>query len=153
MCISTKKNLMMTKKSYLYDRFFVSNWIFTTQNVKIVGNSRFLSKFLKFKVFFCLYCQIPFFSRFPGKTATLCKIKNKWSTLIQKKVTRKLLDSTNKNCHMDLEIWVYWKLKKYFGLKIHTGTDLKVHKKTSWSLSCISDQLKIRIILNNIHFV
>ena len=31
----------MTKKSYLYDRFFVSNQNFTTDNVKIIKNSRF----------------------------------------------------------------------------------------------------------------
>ena len=29
----------MTKKSYLYDRFFVSNQNFTTEDVKIIKNS------------------------------------------------------------------------------------------------------------------
>ena len=63
----------MTKKIYLYDRFFVSNQNFTTEHVKIVKNSRFFvqnSRF--FNVFFknsqipdsfCLHCQIPGFSR------------------------------------------------------------------------------------------
>ena len=39
-----KKNLMMTKDFYLYDRIFESNQNFTTEHVKIVkvpGFSRF----------------------------------------------------------------------------------------------------------------
>ena len=32
---------MMTEKSYLYDRIFLSNRNFTTNNVKIVKHSRF----------------------------------------------------------------------------------------------------------------
>ena len=71
----------MTKKSYLYDRFFVSNRNFTTDYVKNIKNSRFydqISRFFHvfFKVFqipgyFCLNCRSPGFSRFPGKVATL----------------------------------------------------------------------------------
>ena len=38
----------MAKKSYLYDRFFMSSSIFTTEHIKIVRNSRFFSKLLKF---------------------------------------------------------------------------------------------------------
>ena len=62
-----KKNFM-TKKSYLYDKLFVSNENFTTENVKIIKNSRFFSKFLKFQDFpgyLCLNC------RTLGKVATL----------------------------------------------------------------------------------
>ena len=44
---------MMTKKSYLYDKFFVSSQNFTTKHVKIVKNSRL----------FCLNSQIPGFSK------------------------------------------------------------------------------------------
>ena len=46
--------------------------------IKIPGFSRFFSKYLKFQVlpgYFCLNCQIPEFSRFPGKVATLCVTK------------------------------------------------------------------------------
>ena len=42
---------MMTKESYLYDRFFVSNRNFTTEHAKNI--------------------QTLGFSRFPGKVATL----------------------------------------------------------------------------------
>ena len=31
----------MTKKSYLYDKFFVSNQNFITDNIKIIKNSSF----------------------------------------------------------------------------------------------------------------
>ena len=59
---------MMTKKSYLYDRFFVSNLNFSTENVKIINIPGFL---IKIPGYFCLNCRIPGFSRFPGKVATL----------------------------------------------------------------------------------
>ena len=66
MCFLIKKIFDDDKKYYLYDRFFVSNRNFTTENVKIFlnswffhQNSRFFSKYLKFQVF-------------PGKVATLC---------------------------------------------------------------------------------
>ena len=36
-----KEIVMMTKKFYLYDRFFVSNQDFTTKHIKNVKNSRF----------------------------------------------------------------------------------------------------------------
>ena len=48
--------------------------------IKIPGFSRFFSKFLKFQVFpgyVCLNCRIPGYSRFPGKVATLSRIKSK----------------------------------------------------------------------------
>ena len=52
----------MTKKVYLYDRFFVSNRNFTVEHAKIQGFTRFFfSKFLKFQVYsglLCLNCQI-----------------------------------------------------------------------------------------------
>ena len=52
---------MLTKISYLYDRFFVSYQNFTTEHVKVVKNSRFFSdfcsKFLKFQDL-DLACQI-----------------------------------------------------------------------------------------------
>ena len=51
----------MTKIFDLYGRFFESNRNFTTEHVKIVKIPRF----------FCLNCQIPCFSKFPGKVATL----------------------------------------------------------------------------------
>ena len=67
---------MMSKKFYLYDRFFESNQSFTTEHVKIVKIPGFFSDFcLEFQVFFkvsqipgyfCLNCRIP------GKKATLC---------------------------------------------------------------------------------
>ena len=42
---------MIEKKSYSYDRFFVSNQSFTTEHVKIVENYMFFfSKFLEFQV-------------------------------------------------------------------------------------------------------
>ena len=51
----------MTKKSYLYDRFLVSNRNFTTDNIKIIKNSRFFQVLgSKFQVF-------------QGKVATLLK--------------------------------------------------------------------------------
>ena len=62
-----KKKFDEDKKKYQLDRFFVSKLNFTTKSVKIVENSRF------FQVFFYLNCQIPGFSRFPGKVATLSK--------------------------------------------------------------------------------
>ena len=46
-----KNFLMMTKKNYLYDRFFVSNLNFTTEHVKLLKFQVFFSKFLKFQVF------------------------------------------------------------------------------------------------------
>ena len=53
------KFLMMTKNVYLYDRFFDSNQIFTTEHVKIVKIPGFYSDFCsKFQVF-------------PGEVATL----------------------------------------------------------------------------------
>ena len=55
-----KKNLMMTKVIYLYDRFLESNRNFMTEHVKIV----------KIPDFFCLNCQFP---DFPGKVTTLNK--------------------------------------------------------------------------------
>ena len=74
----------MSKKICLYERFLVTKRNFTTKLVKIVKisgflkifvqNSRFFSKSLKFEVFpgfFCLNCQIPGFSRFPGFLAIL----------------------------------------------------------------------------------
>ena len=57
-----KKNSDDDKKSYLFDRFFVSNQNFTTENVKVIKDS--FSKFLKFQVF-------------PGKVATLISRLNK----------------------------------------------------------------------------
>ena len=66
---------MITKKSYLYERFFVSSRNFTTEYVEIVKNSRFFkvlcSKFNVFLGYFCLNCQILGFSMFPVKMATL----------------------------------------------------------------------------------
>ena len=51
----------MTKFFYLYDRIFESNRSFTTEHVKIIN----------IPGFFSLNCQIPGFSRIPGKVATL----------------------------------------------------------------------------------
>ena len=59
----------MTKNSY--DRFFVSNLNFSTENVKIIKNSRFIFKISQIPGYFCTNCRIPGFSRFPGKMATL----------------------------------------------------------------------------------
>ena len=62
---------MMTKIFFFYNRIFESNQNFTTEHVKIVKISGFFSDFcLKFQVFFKT-SQIPDFSRFPGKVATL----------------------------------------------------------------------------------
>ena len=36
-----KKDVVITEKSYLYDRVFVLNWNFTADKVEIVKNSRF----------------------------------------------------------------------------------------------------------------
>ena len=51
-----KKFLMMTKKSYLYDRFFVLNRNIITENVKIIKNSWFFAQNFStsgfFEVFF-----------------------------------------------------------------------------------------------------
>ena len=66
MCFLLKKFLKLTKKLYLYDRFFMSNRIFTTEHVEIVKKHRF------FQVF--LVSQVPGFSMFPGKVATLLLI-------------------------------------------------------------------------------
>ena len=42
----------MTKKSYIYDRFFVSDQIFTTEHVITAKNSRFFQGFCsKIQVF------------------------------------------------------------------------------------------------------
>ena len=41
MCFIIKLKFEDYIKSYLYDRFFVSNLNFTTEHVKIVKNSRF----------------------------------------------------------------------------------------------------------------
>ena len=59
---------MMTKKSYLYDRFFVSNQNVTTEHVKNVQNSRFFGENSRFSRFFSKFLQ---FQVFPGKVATL----------------------------------------------------------------------------------
>ena len=70
-----KKIVMMTKNVYSYDGIFESNQNFTIEHVKIVKIpgffSDFCSKFKVFPVFFCPNCQIPGFSRTPGKVATL----------------------------------------------------------------------------------
>ena len=53
---------MTTKKTYLYDRFFVSDKNFITEHFKIVQNSRFFQVFFKtYQIpgFFYLNCQIP----------------------------------------------------------------------------------------------
>ena len=62
---------------YVYDKIFELNKNFTTENVKILKIPGFLFKppgffqnFLNFRLF-CLNCQIPGFSRIPGKVATL----------------------------------------------------------------------------------
>ena len=51
-----KNFLMMTKKSYLYDRFFVLNRNIITENVKIIKNSWFFAQNFStsgfFEVFF-----------------------------------------------------------------------------------------------------
>ena len=41
MCFKIKKKFDDDKKSCLFDRIFVSNQNFTTENVKIIKNSRF----------------------------------------------------------------------------------------------------------------
>ena len=56
------------EKSYLYDKFFVSNFIFFTKHLKIDEVPGFL---FKIPGFFSLNCQVPSFSRFPGKVGTL----------------------------------------------------------------------------------
>ena len=75
MCILTIKIFDDDKKSYLYDRFFVSNLNYCTEHLKIDENSRFFqifcSKFQVFQSFFSINCQIPDFSKFKGKLATL----------------------------------------------------------------------------------
>ena len=71
-----KKFWMMTKKSYLFDRFFESIQNFTTEHVKIIKNSRvfvlnfsFLGSFQNFsnsrffQFYFCLNSK---FQVFPG---------------------------------------------------------------------------------------
>ena len=68
------KKLMMTKKNYLYDRFFVSNQNFTIKHVKrnlISVFSRFFSDFYSKCEGFFLISQIPSFSRIEGFVATL----------------------------------------------------------------------------------
>ena len=78
MCLNKIKNLMITNFFYLYDRFLESNQNFTTEHVKIDKIQVFpgffsdiCSKFQVFPGYFCINCQIPGFSRFPGKEATL----------------------------------------------------------------------------------
>ena len=63
---------MMTKKSYLYDRFFVSNQNFTTACVLIVKKSIF---FVQNSIVFFI-SQFPGFFKFPGKVATLFFMRN-----------------------------------------------------------------------------
>ena len=54
-----KKDVVITEKSYLYGRFFVSNWNFTTEYIKIVKVFQGFSRLKKI--------QILGFSRFPSK--------------------------------------------------------------------------------------
>ena len=71
----------MTIKSYLYDRFYVSNRNFTTEHVKIVKNFRFFQLFVKsFSYFFFNFSNSKNFQiflpklsnfRFQGEVATL----------------------------------------------------------------------------------
>ena len=79
---------MITIFFYLYERFFESNWNFTTEHEKIVIIQGFLSYFCsKLQVFqgsFCLNCQIPGFSRIPGKVATLINRLESKLVFIQK---------------------------------------------------------------------
>ena len=60
MCLLIKK-IKDDKKSYLYDRCFVSNQNFTAEHAKIVKNSRFL---FKIPGFIFKISWIPGFSRF-----------------------------------------------------------------------------------------
>ena len=76
--MSLKKEKLDDDKNFnLYDRFLCQIEILVLKMIKllkILGFSRFITKFLKFQVFpgyFYLNCWVPGFSRFPGKVATL----------------------------------------------------------------------------------
>ena len=84
MCFLIKKSLMMTKNLNYMIYFLCQIKILQLKMLKLLKNpgflikfpgfSRFFSIFLKFHVFpgyFSLNCQIPGFSSFPGKVATL----------------------------------------------------------------------------------
>ena len=89
MCFLRKK-IWWWQKFYVNDKFYVSNWNFTAKYVNTSGFPGFLMIFVEsfrffedlfkifqtqgFSKFFCLNCQIPGFSRFPGKVAILCII-------------------------------------------------------------------------------
>ena len=72
-----KKIMMMTKKSYLYDNFFVSNKNFTTEHVKLLKIQGFFQIFCPkiqvFPVFFFKISKTLGFSRFPSQVANLNK--------------------------------------------------------------------------------
>ena len=78
MCFLIKTKFDDDKKSHLYDRFLVSYRNFTTENVYIINNSRFLdqnsrffSKISQIQGFTRLFLPKLWNSRFPGKVATL----------------------------------------------------------------------------------
>ena len=70
MCFLINKKIVDDKKSYLYDKFFVSNQNFTTEKVKVDKNSRFLqvfwSNFQVFQVFFPNFINSRFYQVFPN---------------------------------------------------------------------------------------
>ena len=85
-----KKNSDDDKKSYLFDRFFVSNQNFTTENVKVIKNSRFFDQISRFFQVFFKISQIPGFSRlFQPKLSSsrffsgISRFQGKVATLIQ----------------------------------------------------------------------
>ena len=99
----------MSLKLYIYERFFVLNQNFTTEHVKIVQNSSF---------FFCLNCQIPGFSMFPGKVTTLFKNGQNFFTVFN--LTRIYFQNVENKARLNYQEWKYKILikinitKKYF---------------------------------------
>ena len=84
---------MMTKKFFLYGRFFVSNRNFTTEYVKIVKNSRYFQGFFKISQIPGFLALIVKFQGFPGnpdtfmdklkiKSLKMCEHKVRWFSLL-----------------------------------------------------------------------